>query len=90
MTGSTLQANGARLPGMGEDSESMMEETLSGKRITVVVTWMDGQREVCRCGALRVTDGILYLIQDRYPVSDDPARAFPVSNIRTWTVDDPS
>jgi hypothetical protein len=54
--------------------------------IKVTVTWMDGQQEVYRCAKVRSDDGVLRLIQDHYPASDEPSRAIPLANVRIWTV----
>jgi hypothetical protein len=53
--------------------------------LTVVITWMDGKQEVYRCYDARVGDGVLYLSQ--HMNSGEPARSFPIANIRTWTTD---
>jgi hypothetical protein len=49
----------------------------------VTITWLDGTQEMYPCHSWRVDDGVLYLTQRMY--SEQPKRAFPVSNIRTWT-----
>jgi hypothetical protein len=59
-----------------------------GRSITVVVTWMDGKQEVYRCARTRTEEGILRLIQDTYPASDEPGRSIPLANVRIWTVND--
>lgn len=56
--------------------------------ITVVVTWMDGQQETYRCDKTRVDNGVLYLVRNRYPASDEPQRAIPLVNVRIWLVSD--
>ena len=63
---------------------------MASRPVTVVVTWMDGKQEVYRCNSTRTSDGVLWLIQDRYPASEQPSRSIPLANVRIWTVDDPS
>jgi hypothetical protein len=53
--------------------------------LTVVITWMDGQQESYQCQHATVRDGVLWLDFDRYPRSDEPARRFPLDNIRHWS-----
>jgi hypothetical protein len=49
---------------------------------------MDGQQDTYRCAEIRTSDGMLRLIQDRYPATDEPNRAIPLYNVRIWTVDE--
>jgi hypothetical protein len=57
--------------------------------LTVTVTWMDGKQETYRCPRANVVNDVLWLDQDHYPRSDEPARRIPLVNVRIWTVDEP-
>ncbi len=51
-------------------------------RLTVTVTWMDGQQETYVCLDARTSDGELTLA----PFSDeDPRWVIPLANVRIWT-----
>lgn len=52
----------------------------------VTITWMDGQQETYWCAKVRVEEGALRLLQDRYPATDEPDRGIPLANVREWTV----
>jgi hypothetical protein len=53
---------------------------------TVQITWMDGEQHVFQCAeVVRGSDGVLALHPPRYPDTGEPARYFPVVNIRTWS-----
>ena len=55
---------------------------------TVVITWMDDRQYVYHAAYINVREGVLLLDQDKFPASSEPARRFPLANIRTWTVDE--
>ena len=52
---------------------------------TVVVTWMDGQKETYTCYDYRAADGVLWLTQRMH--SSEPKRGIPLGNVRIWTAD---
>jgi hypothetical protein len=58
---------------------------MGGPAVTVVITWLDGKQETYTCGETRVADGVLYLIQPRYPATVEPARGIPLAGVRSWT-----
>jgi len=54
--------------------------------LTVTVTWLDGRQEIYTCNQTRIRDGVLYLLQDHYPASDEPNRMIPLDGLREWSV----
>lgn len=55
--------------------------------LTIVITWMDGMQETYTCERAQEVNGVLYLSQPKYPDTGQPARQFPIVNIRTWTTE---
>jgi hypothetical protein len=53
-------------------------------RVTITVTWMDGQEKAFYCEHWTTKDGVLYLTT-RNGIDPQPKRGIPLANVRMFT-----
>lgn len=53
----------------------------------IIVTWMDGMKEIYRAESYRVVDGELVITENSSYARRQDQRRIPLGNVRVWKVE---